>query len=213
MMAPGARDQVFRVRSGQVATVHWKWEELSRELIKSSTRVFLMVRDPRDIVVSNAFYIANQNEKHRLHKYFSSLKSDEERILASIQGISSEELGGMRRSKSMGEHLRGFLPWIDQDECVLVRFEDLIGARGGGDEERQRQCIRRIADHIECSLSQRESTSIADRAFSTDSKTFRKGKTGDWRNHFTEQHVQATKKTMGEVLVRLGYEKDDQWEV
>lgn len=43
------------------------------------------------------------------------------------------------------------------------------------------------------------------------SRTFRSGKTGDWREHFTEEHKELFKDVTGDLLVRLGYEKDNDW--
>ena len=40
---------------------------------------------------------------------------------------------------------------------------------------------------------------------------YRKGQPGDWRNHFTEAHVAAFKEKFGDLLVRLGYEPDNNW--
>ena len=40
---------------------------------------------------------------------------------------------------------------------------------------------------------------------------YRKGKAGDWRNHFTDAHVKAFKDRHAELLVRLGYEDDHDW--
>jgi Sulfotransferase domain len=39
----------------------------------------------------------------------------------------------------------------------------------------------------------------------------RKGVAGDWRNHFTDAHVERFKELYNPVLVRLGYETDDRW--
>jgi hypothetical protein len=41
----------------------------------------------------------------------------------------------------------------------------------------------------------------------------RKGLPGDWKNHFTKKHVAKFKRLFGDVLVTLGYEKDQDWEV
>jgi hypothetical protein len=43
------------------------------------------------------------------------------------------------------------------------------------------------------------------------SLTFRQGQTGDWRNHFVEEHRSTFKEVAGDTLVRLGYEKDLDW--
>ena len=43
------------------------------------------------------------------------------------------------------------------------------------------------------------------------SGTFRKGKPGDWREHFSEANKGRFKEIAGDLLVRLGYEDSDQW--
>ena len=40
---------------------------------------------------------------------------------------------------------------------------------------------------------------------------FRKGKAGDWANHFTEDHKAYFKDKFGDLLIQLGYEKDLNW--
>ncbi len=40
---------------------------------------------------------------------------------------------------------------------------------------------------------------------------YRKGQPGDWRNHFTEEHVALFKERYPGLLVKLGYEPDDNW--
>ena len=40
---------------------------------------------------------------------------------------------------------------------------------------------------------------------------FRKGVAGDWKNTFTEGDKSIFKEAAGDLLVRLGYEKDAGW--
>jgi hypothetical protein len=40
---------------------------------------------------------------------------------------------------------------------------------------------------------------------------YRKGKPGDWKNHFNKEHKTYFKKHFGELLVKLGYEQDMNW--
>jgi hypothetical protein len=40
---------------------------------------------------------------------------------------------------------------------------------------------------------------------------YRKGVPGDWRNHFTVRHKDFFKRNYNDVLVKLGYERDDNW--
>jgi hypothetical protein len=43
------------------------------------------------------------------------------------------------------------------------------------------------------------------------SRTFRSGKAGGWREHFTDDHKQLFKDVAGDLLVRLGYEMNNDW--
>jgi hypothetical protein len=43
------------------------------------------------------------------------------------------------------------------------------------------------------------------------SRTFRSGKTGAWHEYFSEEHKKLFKDVAGDLLVRLGYEKNNDW--
>ena len=40
---------------------------------------------------------------------------------------------------------------------------------------------------------------------------FRSGKIGGWKNEFTENNISKFKKLAGNSLVKLGYEKNNDW--
>ncbi|OIJ18549.1 hypothetical protein BKP45_19090 [Anaerobacillus alkalidiazotrophicus] len=44
-----------------------------------------------------------------------------------------------------------------------------------------------------------------------ESPTFRKGQLGNWREEFDQEIKQAFKHVAGDILIQLGYEKDDKW--
>jgi len=43
------------------------------------------------------------------------------------------------------------------------------------------------------------------------SRTFRSGKAGGWREHFSDEHKRMFLDVSGDLLVRLGYENSDEW--
>ena len=43
------------------------------------------------------------------------------------------------------------------------------------------------------------------------SHTFRSGKTGGWREYFSDEHKLLFKDVAGDLLVRLGYETNNDW--
>jgi len=40
---------------------------------------------------------------------------------------------------------------------------------------------------------------------------YRKGKSGDWKNYFTEEHIVCFKEKYGKLLMKLGYEENLDW--
>lgn len=43
------------------------------------------------------------------------------------------------------------------------------------------------------------------------SRFYRKGVVGDWKNYFNPDHLEAIKESTGQVLLDLGYEKNNEW--
>ena len=43
------------------------------------------------------------------------------------------------------------------------------------------------------------------------SPTFRRGKAGAWREHFSPETKALFKEVSGDLLIRLGYEEDHNW--
>lgn len=204
---PGLLDKISRIGRGQYASGHLYWNKnLTKTFTENGIRSLFIVRDLRDIAVSNVFYITYKNPHHRLHRYFKSLENNDERLLASIQGIKGELLDDGIHSLSLYEHAKSYLPWTDDPDCLNIRFEDLIGEKGGGDDLTQKKVIREIIQHLslENFVEEEELTLIASNTFSSRSKTFRKGLIGDWRNHFKDIHFSAFKEAE-KINQKLGY--------
>jgi hypothetical protein len=50
-----------------------------------------------------------------------------------------------------------------------------------------------------------------DRGVSNDFSHYRKGISGDWQNHFGDEHKEKFKEVYGDIVVKLGYEQDNHW--
>jgi hypothetical protein len=203
------RKYLRRCPRGMFVTAHARFDPNFSDLVKELRfKHILLLRDPRDVAVSHAFYML-RDALHQHHEYYTkTLKSDEERLMASICGF---EQNAENYLPPIGESFGAYLPWTNDPSTLLVRFEDLIGPQGGGDAEKQLEEIERIGSFVERSLSREKASQIARRMYGKGSLTFRKGRAGDWRDHFTEAHKRAFKDTAGELLIELGYEKDTGW--
>jgi sulfotransferase 6B1 len=163
-------------------------------------------RDPRDVVVSHVFYATQMHPGHGMHRYYTeTLKSMEERIEAAIRGV--EEPGA--ELSSIGTKYEKYLRWLDRPGILALRFEELIL-----EQERALGCL---LDYLAGRGFQPEAGRV--KAVETlqaaiapgRSGTFRKGKPGNWREHFSPENVRLFKEQTGDLLVRLGYEQDQDW--
>ena len=201
-----------RCPKGMFATSHARFHpDFSKLLKELRFKHLLLLRDPRDVAVSHSFYML-QDTLHQHHRYYTeSLKSNEERLMATIRGFGKSE-GAENPLPPIGESFGAYLPWLNEPSTLVVRFEDLIGPHGGGDAEVQLDEIERIGSFVERPLSREQASQIARKMYGKGSLTFRKGQSGDWRNHFMDAHKRAFKETgAGELLIKLGYEKDANW--
>lgn len=113
---------------------------------------------------------------------------------------------------------------LARDPNILIcRYEDLVGEQGGGTLEAQEAILKKIATHIGLSLSAGDLEHLTanlygnqDNPFGTiDFKeyqsTFREGKIGGWKEHFNPIHKKTFKERLGQALIDLGYEENNDW--
>jgi hypothetical protein len=194
-------------KAGQYVTAHtWANPELFRILREIGYVSLFVVRDPRDIVISEAAYMTRLSRHPQHHRFAHELHSDQERFLAIIQGFpASRNCPG---SVSLAERLRGYAPWLSQQNVVTCRFEDLIGPSGGGSAAAQVRALVAVGEHIDCPLSPAEAGHLAERIWSPNAATFRAGKIGQWRERFDESTRAAFDGSVSdELLAAYGFRR------
>ena len=127
-------------------------------------------------------------------------------------GVEVHECYPVIWEMGISDYYKSFLPFIYSKNCVTVRFEDLVGERGGGSAERQAKVIWQIAAHVGKNITLEQSQAIGKEMFGG-TGTFREGTIDGWKKHFTPAVKQAFKNVPGanELLIALGYEKDTSW--
>ncbi len=165
---------------------------------------YFVFRDPRDAVVSHVFYVTEMEARHAHHAYYQSLPDFDTRLKVSILGRPDTDI----EFPNVAERFAPYVGWLDQPEVLTVHFEDLIQDRAAA--------LNRILDHFLArvplpSPRQLILDSLESAINPAKSPTFRSGKTGEWRKHFTGEHKKLFKDAAGDLLIRLGYEKDNDW--
>ena len=190
------------VPEGGFVTAHCIYTpELAGLFHEGGMKTVCILRDPRDVAVSQMHYL-KQLKNHFAHEEYMALPSDRERLMVSIRG---GELGG-QELQPLAERYGRFLGWERAGGAVMVRFEDLVGPEGGGSEEAQRLAVGRVAMHLGVPVEERTIGLVGESLFGA-GRTFRKGQIGGWREEFTDEHEQALEEAAGPLLAELGYQE------
>ena len=166
---------------------------------------YFMYRDPRDLLVSQVFFATDMNEEHGMHDYYRSLPDFGERLKVAITGIDQDGVYMV----NVRQRYATVFEWLEQQNVMCIRFEDLIHNR--------RTTLEAMLDEVESTgykipiPREKALTVLLDSIQPQKSHTFRSGKAGGWREHFTEEHKSLFKGLAGDLLVRLGYEKSNDW--
>ncbi|MDQ6862665.1 MAG: sulfotransferase domain-containing protein [Thermoproteota archaeon] len=186
-------------------------EELSNYISKFPK--ILLVRDPRDYVVSQAhFFNVLKTEESTLEGRFRGLPSWNIKLSAAILGVED----GLSRLSSVAEmFVNHHIKWLNSPNSFLVRFEDIVGSPFVASYERVAKTIRLILEFIRFTADYDES--FLDNIFMgsdpVKSSTFRSGKIGSWRQEFNADHVKQFKLVAPGLVSGLGYEKDENWDL
>lgn len=170
---------------------------------------FFMLRDPRDVVISHAFYITDKATQNVHHAYYQSLPTLEDRIRASILGRPDWQAGQAGDFPNIGQRFEKYLGWLNSPQICILRFEDFIQDRQANLEHMLDYACQR-GFHLRLPRPQ-ALAALAEAIQPQRSFTFRKGETGEWKKHFTDEHKQLFKEAAGDLLIRLGYEKEHHW--
>jgi sulfotransferase 6B1 len=198
-----------RVPHGHYATGHLPAsDELFARLDRLGFRRLFVIRDPRDAAVSDVHYIT-RHPKHPLHRRLLSIPPDR-RLYAVLSGLPDQR-NGIPLMESVAARLASYQGWFEDPRCLVVRFEDLVGARGDGDVDRQVDVVQAIARHVDRPLTDDAADAVAAAAWSPRSSTFRRGRTGDWRAEFSVAERCLVKRLAGDRLVAYGYEQGVDW--
>ena len=166
---------------------------------------YFIYRDPRDMLVSQVFFATDMNEEHGMHDFYKSLPDFGERLKVAISGLDQDGLIMV----SVKQRYASVFEWREQSNVMCIRFEDLINHRDA--------TLDAMLDEVESTgyeipTPREKALSILVEAIQPKkSHTFRSGKTGGWREHFTEEHKKLFKDVTGDLLVKLEYERDNDW--
>jgi hypothetical protein len=181
-------------------------------LCRPGYAAYFILRDPRDVVVSHVHYVAEMAPDHIHHRYYHEvLQTLDDRLRASITGVSVEQLARASGGKPVYEPLpdirarfEPYLGWLRHPEVLVLRYEDFIGDRS--------EALGRVLDHavtrgFKPAIDRPAALQVLEESIDpARSPTFRSGKVGGWQKSFTSEHNELFARLAGDLLSNLGYE-------
>ena len=168
-------------------------------------------RDFRDVAVSATYHALGHKDNHFPNiEFYQTLEFDEvlKRIITGDENID----GVMDRWET-------FAPWLDEDWVLKIVYEDLIEHKYDIASLFVRYVYGKAGKYLGVNVnldpqdfSRTVSRLVGSLEHPEGSVTFRKGKAGGWRKHFTDEHKALFKASdTNNWLIKLGYENDRNW--
>ena len=157
----------------------------------------VVYRDPRAVLVSFVHYVAKLKE-HVLHSEFKTLPLDRQ---------FEYVLEGHQFKKAYLEPLRtrclALDGWMASDRVLKIRFEDLVGEKGGGSDEAQKNVLNRLCSWLD--IPSPKAAGVAEELFGPGRHTFRKGQIASWKDELPESNIKLVNEKLGDILELWGY--------
>jgi len=183
-------------------------QELEKIIEKVGCKMIYIIRDPRDVAISYVNHMTNELSYPLTGKYmnlcnqFRNSENIKERLLMVLNGVLE---GDSFVLAPLIERLERSIGWMDSKVACTVQFEELIGKRGGGSLELQAKTINKILDFLGIELTKEKRAQLGHEIYSSDSKTFHKGKLGQWKNIMEIAVIDAYEAQLNKVIVDMGY--------
>ena len=212
---PDAKERLLSALPGEIVLAHLEAHpDVQEVLVQNNFKHFFIYRDLRDVVVSLFFMWKNGKGADMWpRRYFFSLNSDDERLAFLISGWGRDKLPEdiplTVNFPHVGKRFMGNMNWLSDPNSLCLKYEDLLS------QDRSEHTLHRMAKFL---LRTDQPKIIKSAVYKmkkgfdpSRSRTYRKGKTGEWRRYFTAEHIKLFKDYAGDTLIELGYEKDLDW--
>ncbi|MGJ8676106.1 MAG: sulfotransferase domain-containing protein [Akkermansiaceae bacterium] len=195
----GLANTLKNSKKGSVHFAHTPWsKEVQKVIDDLDIKVVFIIRNPVDIIISHAHFVVKL-KTHWLYEYFKDIEPIEKRIKIMLNG---EPIIGLT---SFRDHIEANREWLNNG-AMVVRFEDLVGQCGGGDDAKQSEILNRLWNYLNLGCDDlAKRTQFKKLVFSDVSPTFRQGAIGKTPKELELLELEQ-RDSLNSCMQILGYE-------
>jgi hypothetical protein len=192
------------LRSGRYLGGHLIADDVVQDRVASSgVKLLTILRDPRAVIVSGANYVLEATQLRDRDEALEIFPDKDAILRAMVAGHG--EPGEKFHFPEIGERYAAYAAWWDSPVGLTVRFEDLIGGRGGGSDDEQVDRVATILQFLGYAADPDTSRRLAARLFSEKAITFRTGRVDSWREELPPDLAAEVEERCASWMARLGY--------
>jgi hypothetical protein len=187
-------------------------DEIGQMLYDYDFAVIFVCRDLRDVAVSQSYHVTLEDKRlvHPDKEIYQKLKTHEDVLKAVITGLEGYP--------GLIERWETYAGWYDTQWALKLHFEHILHNTRNTAELMVRYVYGRAAQikGLSIKLNGEDVDHMVDAMVKMSKKTelsvtYRKGTSGQWREEFTPEIKDLFKERAGDWLIRMGYEKDNDW--
>jgi hypothetical protein len=207
--------KIGRLQDGKYIKGHAAYsDELERFLFYLGTGTAFIYRDMRDVAVSQAFHVLNEDDTKQSHPDKDLYKS-----MASFDDVLRAVIEGIDKYPGVMERWSDYAGWLDVDWVCKLSYEEIQADPQAAAVKILRHGLARTSgifgldpEVVEDNLQMMGRVMVQSGAQTHLSPTFRRGETRDWQTHFSPELARLFAETDRDGwLVRLGYAMEG-WE-
>jgi len=192
---------------------HLAWDKnIAQSFIDNHWCKVFIFRDFRDVAASMAHHARNDKEGTR----FPEKEKYEE---MEFNEVLKRVITGDETIDGVMDRWELYAPWLNEDWVLKFDYGDILENKESACEWFIRYLLDKTGQYlgISTTLDGDEYNRMMHRMMNRlehpeKSPTYRNGKTGEWKEHFTEEHKRLFKESdKNNWLIRLGYENDRNW--
>lgn len=192
-----------KVRRQFSRCVNW----LNFVLFKNRYKVFVVIRDLRDTLISLYFSVLYSHEENEDVRYFRPLLAQRD----------LDEGLALLINDRLSRHAQIQLSWLkasEKGEALFVRYEDMLKDPYSVFAEIMNYCEVPVdEDRLRLIVSRNSFEAMTGRERGEEDLKahLRKGIQGDWRHYFSEPVKMEFKRKFGDLLIATQYETNNNW--